>query len=329
MERKIIFKARVGSHLHGTNTPDSDEDYLGVFLPSTEDLLSLQSRPKEMTDNIKVSDGPRNKDGDVDCKYLALYTFLKEAAQGQSQALELLFIPEEHIIIKTQEWDKILKNKHILLSRQGITPFIGFAKAQAAKAIVKGENLRVIQSLIKTITNNKSINVHKTLEYYVTPEKDTYKLFGEILKRETAKDGIDFLKISGRGYNLGLTVKRFFNSLQILEQKYGTRVRAAAEDVYDFKSVTHCFRLLSEAEEHLSTGSITFPRPDGQELIKIKKKQYNGDLDVDIEQKIDYIRQMVEPKSNLPPKPNYKKIDDLCQTMLLDHIKYYWMKQWE
>ena len=106
--RKIIFKARVGSHLYGTNRPESDEDFLGVFLPSTDDLLRLQECPREMTENKKVSEGDRNTKGDIDCKYFSLKQFLKLAGEGQSIALELFFVPKEHTITMEPEWLQIL-----------------------------------------------------------------------------------------------------------------------------------------------------------------------------------------------------------------------------
>lgn len=36
---KILVKAVAGSHLFGTNGPQSDKDFKGVFLPSAEDIL--------------------------------------------------------------------------------------------------------------------------------------------------------------------------------------------------------------------------------------------------------------------------------------------------
>src|SRR6185295_2074802 len=147
-KRKIIFKARVGSHLHGTNTPTSDEDFLGVFLPSTEDLLGMQNRPSEMTENKKLSETARNTKGDVDCKFLALYEFFRQAAQGQSQAVELFFVPDEHVMLTTPEWEFIKQHKEIFLSKKTISPIIGFAIAQVHKSKIKGDNLNKINHLI-------------------------------------------------------------------------------------------------------------------------------------------------------------------------------------
>jgi hypothetical protein len=329
IDRKIIFKARVGSHLHGTSTPKSDEDFLGVFLPSTEDLLGLQNRPSEWTENEKLSEGPRNEKGDTDCKYLAIYEFFRQAAQGQSQALELFYVPKEHVIISTPEWDRIVMNRHLFVSRKGILPIIGFAIAQMHKATIKGENLNKINTLIEScnerIANGlgrDSIVAH--LEWpgdmYEKEEGDPSAwLFGVPVHFHTNEHGYKLVRIAGRDYDIGTTIKRFREGLETLEAKYGSRTRLAAQMTYDYKSVTHAFRLIGEAEEFIQTGHITFPRPDAEFLLKVKNKEYEGDVSAEIDKRLDNLRQNLEPNSSLQLTPNHSKINQLCIDMLSSH----------
>lgn len=317
-ERKIIFKARVGSHLHGTSTPKSDEDFLGVFLPSSDDLLGLQNRPSEWTQNDKVSTGPRNEKGDTDCKYLAVYEFFNQAAQGQSQALELFFVPKEHVIITSPEWEAICKKKYLFISQKGIRPIIGFAIAQMHKAVIKGENLNKINALIehcdKQIENN---NGRSTIKDHFNQDKT---MFGVPIEWHTNEHGYDLVRIAGRDYDVGTTIKRFREGLEILEKKYGSRVRLAAQMTYDFKSVTHAFRLIGEAEEFIQTGKITFPRPDADFLLKVKKGEYHGDVSEEIQRRLDFIDKVLTPASDLPLLPDYSKINNLCKLLLMQHI---------
>lgn len=313
VERKIIFKARVGSHLHGTSTPASDTDYLGVFLPSAKDLLGLQNRPSEWTEDQKVSEGPRNGKGDVDCKYLALYEFMQQAAKGQSQALELLFIPEEHIAIKTKEWQYILDNKHVFLSKKSILPFIGFANAQAHKAVIKGENIRILQELIpKCRQHNNRITIGGVLQ-------DDKMLLGLPVECVTNEHGFKLVRIAHREYDLALPLKRLADSLEGLLDKYGTRSHAAAINTYDFKSVTHAFRLCGEAEELMEFGTITFPRPDAKILLSIKEGNYVGDLEEDMAKRLDNIRKL-RYNSTLPDESDRSKVNKLCYDLLSKHL---------
>lgn len=328
MERKIIFKARVGSHLHGTNTPKSDEDFLGIFIPSTEDLLGLQNRPAEWTENKKLSTTARNQKGDVDCKYLALYEFFSQAAQGQSQALEMFFIPDEHVIISTPEWEKIKAHKHLFLSRKGILPIVGFALAQARKATMKGENLNRINTLIEILTiQEKDSRNFKIKDYFIAqepdpvePEKPNAELHGVPVKYFVNSHGYTMVRIAGLDFDVGIEFKQLRKKLELQEQKYGSRSRMAAAMNVDPKSATHAFRLVGEAEEFMQTGHITFPRPDKDFLLDVKTNNYFGELDTDINTRIDYIRKELEPNSPLPLMPDYSRINKLCQEMLKEHL---------
>jgi hypothetical protein len=78
--------------------------------------------------------------------------------------------------------------------------------------------------------------------------------------------------------------------------------------------------LVGEAEEFMQTGHITFPRPDKDFLLDVKTNNYFGELDTDINARIDYIRKELEPNSPLPLVPDYSRINKLCQEMLKEHL---------
>ena len=132
--RKIIFETRVGSWLYGTNRPDSDEDFQGVFLPSKEDLLGIQNCSAEWKQNTKISNTVQNTKGDIDRKFYSLKRFFHLAAEGQPGQLELFFATPESTISYDPIWSEILDNIGLFLSKKSIVPFIGFALSQAHKA---------------------------------------------------------------------------------------------------------------------------------------------------------------------------------------------------
>lgn len=308
---KVIFKCVTGSHLYGLNTPESDEDYLGVFVPSLEQYLGLENPPVEVSQSDKKSDGARNTKGDVDCKLISLKSFLRFCGQGQSMMLEMLFVPENQILEKTPEWDIILENKHLLLSRKGVAPFLGFARAQAHKAVIKGENLRLITKLIKDINNyDRSWRAADLIT-----EDST--LCGNPVKTYVNDHGFKQLHIAGRDYDVNIKLKTLQDNLKQLAGRYGTRVQAAAEDFYDYKSLLHAMRQISEAEEFLATGHITLPRPEPENsfLMSIRRKEWpdpDFDLFRHMNDKIDHIQQVLDLESPLPKAPNWSKINDLC-----------------
>ena len=50
MKYEKLFECVHGSHLYGLNTPESDIDYKGVFMPSIDELL-LGKSPKQISES--------------------------------------------------------------------------------------------------------------------------------------------------------------------------------------------------------------------------------------------------------------------------------------
>ena len=98
MENKVILKIRAGSHLYGLNTPTSDEDFIGVYLSTPEELLGLNH--SEIIDESVVDkdETGKNTQDAVDCKYYELRKFCQLCLNANPTILELLYAPDENII---------------------------------------------------------------------------------------------------------------------------------------------------------------------------------------------------------------------------------------
>ena len=108
MDKKVILKVRAGSHLYGLNTPESDEDFMGVFIPSDEDLLGLIN-VKQVNNSTKSSSvNTRNTKDDIDDVMYALPEFLKLLLANNPNIVETLFINPENIIICEPEFQDII-----------------------------------------------------------------------------------------------------------------------------------------------------------------------------------------------------------------------------
>ena len=83
---KVIMKARVGSHLYGLNTEHSDEDFLGVFIRPTREVLSFFHNEETYV----------TKEPDTTLHELKKFMYL--AAKGNPTILELLFVPEYEVL---------------------------------------------------------------------------------------------------------------------------------------------------------------------------------------------------------------------------------------
>lgn len=327
-DRRILIETRVGSHLYGTSRPESDDDFQGVFLPSREDLLGVQNCPTEWSLNTKVSEGIQNTKGDVDRKFYSIKRFFHLAAEGQPGQLELFFTTPEMTVSYEPVWSEILDNIGLFLSKKSIVPFIGFALSQAHKATMKGETLRLLQDIIRWYDSPERTLVDKIKSTTIIKDFPTYEdyvMLGPFsIKKTTNKEGFTTVEIGGRNYDIGLKLKTFVNNLKELESRYGSRSRAAADNKYDYKSLMHAYRLLGEGEELLKYGKITFPRPPAEvEFLKSVRLGTCGDLDhwAALTNKIDTLRQEVEPKSHLPKEANHAKINELCMDILSRELR--------
>jgi len=81
MELNLIVKMKFGSHLYGTVTEDSDQDYKGVFLPTKEQVL-LGRIPKSYNYTTKTDKVGKNAPSDVDYEAYSLHYFIELACQG-------------------------------------------------------------------------------------------------------------------------------------------------------------------------------------------------------------------------------------------------------
>ena len=331
MDRKIIFKCRTGSHLYGTNRPDSDEDYQGIFLPTKNDLLSLFDSPDEIKEDIKLSDGARNTTGDVDCKFYSLRKFLKLLAQGQPGQLEMLHAPSKSVLIATEEWQEIVKNKESFITKNSVSPFLAFALAQSFKAVIKGENLIQIQEIIQALKDTPPSELKSPLSSKFTSLNPFATNKGDVkltdspnvtIKWYKNNFGFALLKIAGRDFDVNISIKDFLVSLRKLESRYGSRVEQAANQGYDYKSLGHAVRLIEQAEELLLTGKITLPRPSATSLKLILSGQVDPSIDWfdELQARMDHLKQNVEPLSTLPESVDMKFVNELYGSILEKYV---------
>jgi len=115
-----IFKAVVGSQSYGTSIPTSDVDYKGVYMQTEEELLGFGY--KEQIDH-----------GKDEC-YYEVRRFLQLLETGNPTVLELLYSPEDCILITTPQFDLIRKERDKFLTKKCMQSFGGYAVAQIKKA---------------------------------------------------------------------------------------------------------------------------------------------------------------------------------------------------
>jgi len=338
---KLIFETVAGSYLYGTNTPSSDLDIRGVFIPTEDYFLGLN----------KVEQYENKKD---DITYWEIKKFLRLALDCNPNIIELLFIPDNQIIRSTKEWESIIENRQYFLSKKARWTFSGYAFSQLnrikkhrqwllnpPKEQPKREDFKLPKN--RSLVPKEQLGAfNKLLSMYLEEIKQFHPLKEQLDEMTETRD---FLGIIQSMKEIDISVVRNImpvsdNLLEVLDKekrfaqaqrewsqyqnwkKSRNPERAMLEEKYGFdtKHGGHLYRLLTEGEELMTLGRITFPRPDAEFILKIRNGEYDYEDLLDIVGDIDKTFENLYENSNLPYTSNKKKIDGLCVKIVKNYL---------
>jgi len=146
---RLLVRIKHGSHLYGTNTPDSDMDLKSVHVPSGREIL-LQRADKVIDRAVKVSGGLKNTADDIDDQSYSVKRFLEMLVAGDTNAAEILFAPPSAILYAADDWPALQYQAQKLINRQ-CRGFVGYCRRQAAKYGIKGSRMSAVKRLIDIV----------------------------------------------------------------------------------------------------------------------------------------------------------------------------------
>lgn len=100
---KLICSLLGGSHLYGLNTPESDEDYRGLFVAQNKRYLAGLDKIESIV-----------QDGETDATYYEIARYLQLLRKSNTQVLEICFAPESSFVYKHPIFDDIVNNRYSL-----------------------------------------------------------------------------------------------------------------------------------------------------------------------------------------------------------------------
>jgi len=128
-EHGLIFKAVVGSTLHGLNLPGQDDrDEMGVCIEPPDCVIGLK-RFEQWTYRTKP-EGVRSGPGDLDSVVYSLRKWARLAANGNPTVLLLLFVPGAMTVTTTLAWACVQAEAKAFLSKRAGIAFLGYLTAQ-------------------------------------------------------------------------------------------------------------------------------------------------------------------------------------------------------
>jgi uncharacterized protein len=312
-KENAIITIETGSHLYGMSTPESDHDYMGVFLPPVDYIFGLKNVEQVNCGFYSKNEKGKNTKEAIDYIIYDIRKYIKLALGCNPNIIELLFVNEKNIKIINSKGRILLENKKNFLSKVAYNKFMGYAQAQRKKMIVKKDtynNLKRFQNFI----NNLDIKFDNC---YLENVLDV------VLGKEYQKS----YKLTAKGISVGdifipvnIFIKRARKIVNNRCEKIGNREELYSKYSYDVKFASHAIRLLTQGIELLSTGNIEFPLRNKNLLLDIRKGKYTLEEVTNMAIEYENIMRSFKDKNVLPEKCNYDKIEKLQMSLLYEAI---------
>jgi len=317
-----LVRVQHGSYLYGTNTPSSDQDFKGVHLPSGKNILL--GRAEDVIDRGSVSKlGTKNTSEAIDDQSFSLQKFFDMLMKGDTVATEILFAPT---LEQAGNWYGIQNVGRGLLNRQ-CKGFVGYCQRQAAKYGIKGSRMNAVKVLLDFL--NVSFQQHKDKRLEVI-EKELHELSTPFLaeglmgwENLPSPNGKDMWHIVCCDRKMPMTTKivEAYLVYKRVWDNYGERARqAATNEGIDWKAVHHAIRVAEQAVELLTTGKITFPRPNADWLIKIKLGEFPyNEIGAQLEALVEEVER-VSLTSHLPAESQRDLADNMVLNLYREQV---------
>jgi len=310
---KQLVKTVYGSHLYGLDTPSSDKDYKGVFLPSIKDVLMYG--PKKTLLETTGDRDSRNSSEDVDFENITLQFFLKMACSGQTIAIDMLHTPYEFTLETSWEWEYLRDFRDQFYTSE-MEAYLKYCQNQAAKYGIKGSRMNAVKSYVDFLSYRFGVCSQSSVRLIDVwgdlPRGEHIEVFLSESNRDSGV-GIPSVSVCGRIFQSTVTVGYALEQLNRIYDNYGERARQAQNNNnIDWKAISHAFRAGLELKEIYETGDLIFPLKDRNFLMKVKTGAFhyqNDGIATQLEELIEEIKELAE-KSPYPKKCDLDKWKD-------------------
>lgn len=319
-----IVSIRFGSHLYGTQTPNSDLDLKSVYVPGARDILLGRAKGSISTKRAKA-EGEKNFAGEADEESYSLQKYLALLAEGQTVSLDVLFAPRESMLADpAPEWLEIVANRDRLLTRKSAA-FVGYCRQQANKYGIKGSRVAAARKALALLDD--ALGRFGSVEKLGAVSADAEGLAAAtehvaiVPIEQMGGTVISHLEVCGRKLSYNATIKHGRDVLAKLVDEYGHRaLQAESQQGVDWKALSHAVRVATQAVELLKTGHVTFPLPNATHILAIKTGAL---LYQDVSAEIEGLLEAVETaaaESSLPAAPDQQWIDDFIVSVYAGEI---------
>ena len=291
----LIVDMVFGSHLYGTASEKSDQDFKGVFYPEWRDVL-LQRIPKSIHHSTKKDSESKNSPDDVESEYYSLNYFLHLACEGETVAFDMLHAPPTFWRTATPIWEELVSLRERFYTRS-LKAFVGYARRQAAKYGVKGSRLSEARVAREFLASCK-------LQDRLCDVWDQLPT-GEHIHKSTNENG-RLWDVCGKLMTERSYCSHYLPMLDHFIERYGDRARLAeSNNGIDWKAISHAFRAAYQVKHILTAQTYTYPLPEVEFLKQVKGGTMH--FASEVAPKLDTLMDELEALSQTSTLPN--KVD--------------------
>jgi hypothetical protein len=322
-EANIVYML-FGSHLYSLNTPTSDKDYKGIYLPEMDNIL-LGNYSKTLSFNTG-NDKTKNTPDDVDCEIIALPTFIKHACDGETFALDMLHCKSP--ISTSDIWQDLMENRSAFYSKN-MKAYIGYVKTQAAKYGIKGSRLADIRKAIDFFEKYVEQGIGKTLLSQIRKEifpTGEYIQWTKYTGKGAGKVEQDFYEVNAKKYQSTNTVEYVLEQLTKMYDGYGARAKLAEDNEgIDWKAISHALRAGYQARDIYKDGDFEYPLKETDFIMSVKKGELDFKTDVSpvLEELVKEV-ELLADKSFFPDKVDREYWDQWLLNVYRNKIIGWW-----
>lgn len=311
---KVVMETIFGSHLYGLNTPNSDTDYKGIFIPDAKDII-LGTAPKTIQSSTGDKHSKNTKD-DIDRQMFSLNKFINLACEGDTVAIDMLHADESKLISNSDVWQYIRNNRHLFYTKK-LTGLFGYVRKQASKYGIKGSRLASLREVVNYI--DKIDDSKRVIEYKEHLPVNEFSYWVSTTDRNNVNQV--FYEVLGRKFQKTVSVKEMKTSLFKLWEEYGDRARLAeANQGVDWKALSHALRGGYQLINIYKNGDLVYPMEQNPLILAVK----TGSMPFqEVQDELEKVVQEVEilaEKSNYPVSVDRKFWENFIEEVYSKHV---------
>ena len=308
-EKNLILKFLAGSHAYGTNTSDSDKDYLGVFIPDEEYVIGNKVCEQVEIRTNKSGSGKKNTKEDTDTVIYSLPKFLKLLRDNNPTILETLYFQKKNVVFCNSMGQRLIDARGMFPSKQVKSKFLGYALSQRKHLTHKKERWEALGTALRQLDDW---------------EREGFKTLPDSLNLPSALREDKTWGFYQNGQEIGYVRDIIIGEIT----SYGHRVYDIQTYGFSTKFASHTIRLLSEGLTFLVEGDLKFPLPNNNLIRDIKMGKYPLEAILAMATAQEKLVEEAYVNSKLPVAADAKAIDRFQMEMLKDFWGYSKQKTW-